>query len=242
MRGAETVRTGVRLRPATAAALLAGAAAGGWAGWFMRSSGMFYSDLFVGGVLAVVVLAAGLGAAAAAVTHRDRAAHSLAGFAITAVVATGVLFAVAPSYRGPDAGTDRLGRATIHIAELVPAEGVAIARCRTRDGEPSVFRVEASSPGSAGQSVSLTLQIGPSTVGGWPVPWLRGSLVTMPESPILYATAPGSVEPVLDSADGLRGHLRFTAEREPDPYHPAGSAPARLSGTLEWDCTTPLAP
>ncbi len=57
------------LRGGVVVGLIAGALLGGWGGSYMRSSGMFFSDLFVGAILIVVVVIAGIAAAVAAKTR-----------------------------------------------------------------------------------------------------------------------------------------------------------------------------
>ncbi len=69
-------------------------------------------------------------------------------------------------------------------------------------------------------------------------------MVTPPESPVFYTAdfGEGAVI-ILDTPDGLRGHMTFTATRPPGelPASPGGE-PDQLTGSLEWDCTTTPSP
>lgn len=235
-----------RLRPAMVVALIAGAVIGGWAGAYMHGSGMFYSDLLVGAVVLVVIAIAGVGAAVATHTERSDMARILAGFMVMTVVATGALFIISPPYRGPNPGIEYFGRATMRIAELPPFEWPMGSRCKILDNETSVFSAEVNLRTKAKQQVGASMGFVPS---GWrPQPGIGISLVTMEEnspiSPAFYNANFGSgAEVVLDSADGLRGHLSFSADRVPDQSRsPKPEEPAHLTGTLEWDCTLPPSP
>jgi hypothetical protein len=235
-----------RLRPAMVAALLAGAVIGGWAGAYMHGSGMFYSDLFVGAVLLVVVAVAGVGAALAARTRRAGHAQTLTTFVVVTVTATGALFLVSPPYRGADPGTWYFGRATMRIAELPPFEWPMGSRCKILDGEASVSSAEVNLRTNAAQQVGAAIGFAPS--GSWPQPGIVITVFTMSEnepiSPTSYAADFGSGATVVpDGADGLRGHIRFAADRLPGEFRsPAPGEPARVTGTLEWDCTVPPSP
>jgi hypothetical protein len=222
-------------------ALMAGAVIGGWAGAYMHGSGMFYSDLLVGAVVLVVIAIAGVGAVVATYTDRSEMARTLTGFVVMTVVATGALFIISPPYRGPNPGVEYFGRATMRIAELPPFEWPMGSRCKILDNETSVFSAEVNLRANAKQQVSASMGFVPS---GWrPQPGIGISLVTMEEdspiSPAFYTANFGSgADVVMDSADGLRGHLRFSANLEPDQFRtPKPDEPARLTGTLEWDCT-----
>jgi len=230
-----------RLRPSLVVALIAGAVLGGWAGAYMRGSGMFYSDLFVGAILILFVAAAGVAAGAAARAGQDEAARALAGFAVMTVVAAGILFAISSPYRDADPGVVHSGRATLRAAELPPFEWRMGSRCLIRDGEASVFSVEMNAREASEQYVGVSMRFVSS--GAWPRPGLSISLFSPPESLILYTADLGDgATSVLDSADGLRGHVRFSANRVPDQSRSPGPEPARLTGSIEWDCTVPPSP
>jgi hypothetical protein len=220
-------------------ALIAGAVIGGWAGAYMRGSGMFYSDLFVGAMLLVVVAIAGVGAAVATYTERRELARALTGFVVMTVVATAALFIISPPYRGSNPGTEYFGRATMHADELPPFEWSMGARCKILDGGASVFSAEMNLREYADHDVGAAMQFIPS--GSWPRPGISISLWTPPESPAFYAADFGSgAEVVLDSADGLRGHVEFALDRAPDQFRsPRPDEPDQLTGTLDWDCTVP---
>jgi hypothetical protein len=232
----------VRPRPAVVIALLAGAVIGGWSGAYMRGSGMFYSDLFVGAVLVLIVTIAGVGAAVAAHVDQDGAARALKGFALMAVIAAAITFAISPPYRGENPGVTSFGSATMRIAELPPFEWPMGSRCLIRDGETSVFSTEVNLRYATRQTVGASMHFIPS--GSWPRPGISIGLVTMPEGPAFYAADFGrGADAVLDSADGLRGHVRFSLDRAPDQVRsPRPDEPDHLTGTLEWDCTVPPSP
>jgi hypothetical protein len=235
------IRPTERLRPALVVALIAGAVIGGWAGAYMRGSGMFYSDLFVGAILVLIVAIAGVAAAAAARTHRDETARALAAFAAMTVVAAGVLFAISSPYRGVSPGVVHFGRATMRADELPPFEWRMGSSCLIRDGEASVFSAEMNLRAASELNVSATFQTIPT--GSWPRPGISIALVAPATSPVFYAADFGNgAEMAMDSADGLRGHLRFSAERVPDQLRSPGPEPARLTGSIEWDCTVPPSP
>ena len=220
-------------------ALMAGAVIGGRAGSYMHGSGMFYSDLFVGAMLLVVVAIAGVGAAVASRTARRELARTLTGFVAMTVVATAALFIISPPYRGPNPGTEYFGRATMHADELPPFEWSMGARCKILDGGASVFSAEMNLLEYLEQSIGAAMQFIPS--GSWPRPGISISLWTMPESPAFYAADFGNgADVVMDSADGLRGHVQFALDRVPDQFRsPRPDEPDHLTGTLEWDCTVP---
>jgi hypothetical protein len=91
------------------------------------------------------------------------------------------------------------------------------------------------------QSVGAAFQVIPT--GGWPRPGLSISLLSPPASPVFYTADFGDgADLTMDSADGLRGHVRFSANRVPDQLRSPGAEPARLTGTIEWDCTVPPSP
>jgi len=240
------IRPWQRLRPVVVVAVIAGAVIGGWAGAYMHGSGMFYSDLFVGAVLILVVAIAGVGAAAAARSHQDGAAQALAGFAVMTVIATGVLFVISPPYRGPNPGVEYFGRATMRIAELPPGEWPMGSTCKILDGEASVFSVAVNLRTDAEQQIDASVSFVPSgwrpQPGIWISVWPRG--VDSPTSLTFYAADFGNgADVVMDSADGLRGHVRFSASPVPDQSRPpAPDEPDHLTGTLEWDCTVPPPP
>ena len=233
------IRRWVRPCRSMVVALLAGAAIGGWSGAYMRGSGMFYSDLLVGAVLILVVVAAGMGAAVSAHLDQAAATRALTGFAIVAVVAAGTMFTISSPYRGVNPGTTYFGRATMRTAELPPFEWPMGSRCLIRDNETSVFSTEVNLRYATVQSISAAMQFIPS--GSWPRPGISIAVVTIPESPAFYAADFGNgAEVVLDSADGLRGHVQLALDRAPDQLRsPRPDEPARLTGTLEWDCTVP---
>jgi len=238
------IRLRERLRPAMVVALIAGAVIGGWAGAYMRGSGLFYSDLFVGAILILIVAIAGV--AAAARTPRDETARALAGFAVMTVVATGALFMISSPYRGANPGVEYFGRATMRIAELPPGEWPMGSRCKILDGEASVFSSEVNLRVASKQQVGAAMQFVPG--GSWPRAGISISLYTTSEnsaiSPVFYTADFGSgAEVVMDSADGLRGRLGFSADRIPDQSRsPKPEEPAYLAGTLEWDCTVSPSP
>jgi len=241
MSDAGGIRLRERLRPALVVALIAGAVIGGWAGAYMRGSGMLYSDLFVGAILVLIVAVAGVAAVAAARAGQDETARALAGFAVMTVVAAGVLFAISSPYRGVNPGVVHFGRATMRAAEMPPFEWRMGSRCLIRDGEASVFSAEMNLREASKQDVGAAMQFVPG--GSWPRPGLSISLMSPPESPVFYTADFGAgAEMAMDSADGLRGHVRFSADRVPDQFRSPGPEPARLTGSIEWDCTVPPSP
>jgi hypothetical protein len=207
----------------------------------MRSSGMFYSDLFVGAVLIVVVAIAGLAAAVAARTRSDMTARVLAAFAGMTVIATAVMFVVSSPYRGVNPGAWSFGRASMRADELPPFAWRMGSRCLIRDGEASLFSAEVNLREAADQWVGGAFQVIPSA--SWPQPGISISVVSPPESPVFYTAdfGEGAVI-VLDTSDGLRGHMTFTATRTPGESASPGREPDQLTGSLEWDCTTPPSP
>jgi hypothetical protein len=230
---------GERVRLRMVVALLSGAAIGGWAGAYMRGSGMFYSNLFVGAVLLVVVAIAGVGAVAATRTKRRELARALTGFATVAVVAAATTFTTSSPYRGVNPGTTFDGSATMRTAELPPFEWPMGSRCLIRDDETSVFSAEVNLRYATEQTIGAAMQFMPS--GSWKRPGISISLLTMPDTPAFYAADFGNgAEVELDSADGLRGRVKFALDRAPDQFRsPRPDEPARLTGNLEWDCTVP---
>ncbi len=230
-----------RLRPAVVVGLVAGALLGGWGGAYMRGSGMFYSDLFVGAFLVVVVLIAGVAAAVAARAHSDEAARALAGFAGMTVVATAVMFAVSSPYRGVNPGVWYFGRASMRAEELPPFTWRMGSRCLIRDGEASLFSAEVNLREAADQAVGATFQVIPS--GSWPQPGISISLMDPSMTFVFYTADFGEdAELVLDTPDGLRGHVTFLATKVPDQSASPGPEPDQLTGSLEWDCTVPPSP
>jgi hypothetical protein len=226
-------------RPGVIAAAGAGIVLGGFAGATLKGSGMFFSNLILGGVLLVFLVLVGICAVAAALMHRTRAARILAGFIGMTVIATGVAYAVAPRYRSTDEPFDHRGSVTISLTELGVAEWRAEATCRRGPRDRTVTQVYIrdvhATIGDRWFSFGLWLSPGATSVQAGT---LSFSLGLPGGSSVSYSAPPGdAMEATLVSADGLTGSLQFSAAPIPDPYHPNPEFD-RLTGTFEWACAS----
>jgi hypothetical protein len=230
------VERGQLRRPEMVAAVVVGIVLGGVAGATFKGSGMFYSNLILGGGLLLVLALVGLGALVAALTHRTSTARVLAGFVGATVIATGVVYAVAPSYRSPTADLIHRGSVAVHVVEPGVIEWNGTATCRTRWNDPAVFLVWMQHVRVGDQSVAVLLNLGPGSTS------VRADKLTIDMlSPTAgtadYIATPGNgLDATSVGADGLTGSVRFSAPLLGNPARAQDPEIDRLSGTLEWAC------
>ncbi len=223
-------------RPEMLVAVVAGIAVGGWAGATFRGSGMFYSNLILGGCLLLLLALAGLGALAAALTHRTRAAGALAAFSGMALIATGVAYTIAPPYRSADAPFKYRGNATLRIAEYSATEWRAEAVCATRERETSVTRVSAQDVKIGDRWVSVDITSNPGASSFQADVLTIGSYSPTERSRDFAASSGTGLDATTVGADGLTGSVRFSAILLPNPYRLQDPEFSRLTGTFAWAC------
>ena len=148
-------------QPGVIAAVVAGIVLGGAAGATFKGSGMFFSNLILGGGLLLVLVFVGLGAIVARLAHRADEARILAVFTGVTVIATGVVYALAPRYRSTSDPIDHGGDATLHIAEYAETEWRAQARCRRGPLETTVSDVAMLDVKIGERWVSVFVQLSP---------------------------------------------------------------------------------
>jgi hypothetical protein len=220
------------VRPQMIAAIAVGIAVGGVAGAIIRGSGSVYDTWLLAGCLLLLLSLAGLGALAAAHTHRTSAARILAGFAGAALTTAGVTYAVAPPYRSPGADLLYPGSATVHVAEPAAIEWDGTVTCRTGPRDPTVFIVWMPDVKVGGQSIAVLLNLGPGVTS---VQAEKLTIATVPSAD--YVATPGhGLDATQVGIHGLTGSLRFSADLLPNPARSPGPEPARLTGTFEWAC------
>jgi hypothetical protein len=223
-------------QPGVIAAVVAGIILGGVAGATFKGSGMFFSNLILGGGLLVLLVMVGLGAVAATATRRTGGARILGVFVGTTVIATGVGYALAPRHRSIDDPFDHRGSATLQIAEYAATEWRAEARCRKGPRDSTVSEVSMLDVKIDERWVSVFLRLSPAATSVQAGTLTIGSY-SPTERSADYSAAPGSgLDATLVGADGLSGKVRYSAVLMPNPARPTVPGFDRLTGTFEWAC------
>jgi hypothetical protein len=221
-------------QPGVIAAVVAGIVLGGAAGATFKGSGMFFSNLILGGGLLLVLVFVGLGAIVAGLAHRADAARILAVFTGVTVIATGVVFALAPRYRSTSDPIDHGGDATLHIAEYAETEWRAQARCRRGPLETTVSEVSMLDVKIGERWVSVFVQLSPGATSARAGKLWIGSYSPAEPAADYSASLGSGLDAVLVGPDGMSGSVRFSAVLVPNSARHTVPEFDRLTGTFEW--------